>query len=173
MLVRKRLVKKRLLLLMSSDSISQYGEKRHKRWLPRFWVRPHRNLKWWNDFINGNMLPEEWKENYRISQRSFYIYINVYITFYIYITTINLETNHTISQTNIFREITTLYLVFLVRWRKIEKNSKCIWHWEIYCFENLSKSYPRYFKNISHKIYTSTYYWGKRNSMAYLNVLEQ
>ena len=58
---------------MNSDSISQYGEKRRKRGLLRFWVRPHRNLKWWNDFINGNMLPEEWKENYRISQRSFYI----------------------------------------------------------------------------------------------------
>ena len=33
----------------------------------------HRNLKWWNDFINQNMIIEEWKENFRMSERSFFI----------------------------------------------------------------------------------------------------
>ena len=29
--------------------------------------------KWWNDFINSNMIPEEWKENFRMLEPSFYI----------------------------------------------------------------------------------------------------
>ena len=40
---------------------------------PRFWVRPHRNLKWWNDFMNGNMIPGECTEHFRMTERSFYI----------------------------------------------------------------------------------------------------
>ena len=72
MFARNRLVKKRLLLLMSSDSRMQYGKKGSRCSLPRFCVRPYHNLKWWNDFMNGNMIPEKWKENFRMSQRSFY-----------------------------------------------------------------------------------------------------
>ena len=45
MFARERLVKKRLLLLMSSDSKMQNGKKESRCSLPRFWVRPHRNLK--------------------------------------------------------------------------------------------------------------------------------
>ena len=73
MLARKRLLNKRLLLLMSSESTTKNGKKESRRSPPRFWVRPHRNLKWWNNFMNGNMIPEEWKKNFRISERSFYI----------------------------------------------------------------------------------------------------
>ena len=72
-LARKMLLKKRLLLLMSSESTTKNGKKESRRSPPRFWVRPHRNLKWWNNFMNGNMIPEEWKENFRMSERSFYI----------------------------------------------------------------------------------------------------
>ena len=42
---RKRLVKKRLLLLMSSDSKIQNGKKGSRRSPPRFRVRPYGNLK--------------------------------------------------------------------------------------------------------------------------------
>ena len=73
MLVRKRLLKKRLLLLMSSESTTKNGKKGSKRSPPRFWVRPHCNLKRWNDFMNGNTIPEEWKENFKIQ--------NVHFTF--------------------------------------------------------------------------------------------
>ena len=73
MLAKKRLLKKRLLLLMSSESTMKNGKKESRCSPPRFWVRPHRNLKWWNNFMNGNMIPEEWKENFRMSERSFYI----------------------------------------------------------------------------------------------------
>ena len=46
MLVRKRLLKKRLLLLMSSKSTTKNGMEGNRRSPPRFWLRPHRNLKW-------------------------------------------------------------------------------------------------------------------------------
>ena len=45
MFARERLVKKRLLLLMSYDSKMQNGKKESRCSPPRFWVRPHRNLK--------------------------------------------------------------------------------------------------------------------------------
>ena len=71
MFARERLVKKRLLLLMSSDSKMQNGKKESRCSPPRFWVRPHRNLKLWNDFMNGNMIREEWKENLECHNVSF------------------------------------------------------------------------------------------------------
>ena len=73
MFAQKRFVKKRLLLLMSYDSKMQNGRKGSRCSPPSCWLRPHRNLKRWNDFMNGNMIPKEWKENFRMSQRLFYI----------------------------------------------------------------------------------------------------
>ena len=63
MLEQKRLVKKRLLLLISSGSKTQNWNNGNRR-------SPPRNSKLWNDF---NMIPEEWKENFRMSERSFFI----------------------------------------------------------------------------------------------------
>ena len=40
MLARKRMVKKRLLLLMSSDSKTQNGKKGSRSTPPTFWARP-------------------------------------------------------------------------------------------------------------------------------------
>ena len=45
MFARKRLVKKKLLLLMSPDSRMQNGKKESRCLPPRFWVKPHHNLK--------------------------------------------------------------------------------------------------------------------------------
>ena len=50
------------VLLTNSDAKTQNGKKGKKCSSPRFWVRPH--LKWWNDFLNEDMIPEEWKENF-------------------------------------------------------------------------------------------------------------
>ena len=63
MLAQMRLLRGRFLLLMNSDSKTQNGKKGNKCSPPGFWVRPHRNLKEWNDFLNGDLIPEEWKEN--------------------------------------------------------------------------------------------------------------
>ena len=43
---------------MSSDSKTQNGKKGKRRSPACFWVRPYRKLKWWNDFMNGNMIPK-------------------------------------------------------------------------------------------------------------------
>ena len=65
---RKRL---RLLLLMSCDSKMQ-DRKKGSRCSPScFQERPHRNLKLWNDFTNENIIPEEWKEKFRMLRRPF------------------------------------------------------------------------------------------------------
>ena len=73
MLARKRLLNKRCYCLLALNPVTKNGKKESRRSPPRFWVRSHRNLKWWNNFMNGNMIPEEWKKNFRISERSFYI----------------------------------------------------------------------------------------------------
>ena len=57
--------------------------------------------------MNGNMIPEEWKENFKMSERSFIFCVKSYDH--------NSQTNHKISQTNICRETNSLYLVLLIR----------------------------------------------------------
>ena len=37
----------------------------------RFWIRPGRTSSWWDKIINGQMIPEEWKENFRLSKDNF------------------------------------------------------------------------------------------------------
>ena len=46
---------------MSSDSKTQNGKKGKRRSPAYFWV-------WWNDFMNGNMIPKEQKENFKMSK---------------------------------------------------------------------------------------------------------
>ena len=33
----------------------------------RFWTRPGRTSAWWNNFADQVVIPEEWKENFRMS----------------------------------------------------------------------------------------------------------
>ena len=36
----------------------------------RFWIRPGRTSAWWDNFVSQTVVPEEWKENFRMpSQR--------------------------------------------------------------------------------------------------------
>ena len=37
----------------------------------RFWVRLGRTQDWWDNFIREVAVPEEWKENFRMSRGSF------------------------------------------------------------------------------------------------------
>ena len=37
----------------------------------RFWVRPGRTSAWWDNFLHGLVVPEEWRENFRMSKESF------------------------------------------------------------------------------------------------------
>ena len=36
----------------------------------RFWTRPGRTSAWWDNFVNGIFIPEEWRENFRMSRTS-------------------------------------------------------------------------------------------------------
>ena len=36
----------------------------------RFWVRPGRTSSWWDNFVNGVVVDEEWRENFRMSKTS-------------------------------------------------------------------------------------------------------
>ncbi|XP_033970360.1 putative nuclease HARBI1 [Trematomus bernacchii] len=36
----------------------------------RFWVRPGRSSSWWDNFVNGVVVDEEWRENFRMSRAS-------------------------------------------------------------------------------------------------------
>ena len=39
----------------------------------RFWTRPGRTSAWWDNFSSQNVVPEEWKENFRMSRDTFLI----------------------------------------------------------------------------------------------------
>ena len=48
----------------------------------RFWTRPGRTSAWWNHFADQVVIPEEWKENFRMSRDSLYNlaeYLRLYI----------------------------------------------------------------------------------------------
>ena len=38
----------------------------------RFWTRPGRTSAWWSHFADQVLIPEEWKENFRMSRDSLY-----------------------------------------------------------------------------------------------------
>ena len=37
----------------------------------QFWIRPGRTCMWWDNFIKDVVVPEEWKENFRMTKTSF------------------------------------------------------------------------------------------------------
>ena len=38
----------------------------------KFWITPGRSTVWWDNFVKGLVVEEEWKENFRMSQVNFY-----------------------------------------------------------------------------------------------------
>ena len=51
---------------------NQHREKSRARKPRKAWIRPGRTSQWWNNFMNGVMLEEEWKENFRMSKSTFF-----------------------------------------------------------------------------------------------------
>ena len=45
---------------------------RRPRLRRRFWMRPGRTRAWWDKFVTNTVVPEEWRENFRMSRESFY-----------------------------------------------------------------------------------------------------
>ena len=60
----------RLLVFTSSNTRVKRLRKKSK-WR-RFWIKPGRTSAWWDNFISGEVLLSEWKDNFRMSKRSLY-----------------------------------------------------------------------------------------------------
>ena len=59
-----------VLRLLSMNSGRHKLKKRANHHRTRFWKRPGRTSAWWDNFINGTMIEEEWRENFRMSKTS-------------------------------------------------------------------------------------------------------
>ena len=59
-----------VLRLLSMNSCHHKVKKRANHHRRRFWTRPGRTSALWDNFINGTMIEEEWKENFRMSKTS-------------------------------------------------------------------------------------------------------
>ena len=59
-----------VLRLLSMSSGHHKLKKRANHHRRRFWRRPGRTSAWWDNFINGTMIEEEWRENFRMSKTS-------------------------------------------------------------------------------------------------------
>ena len=68
---RVRHYQRKLLFSQIMDSTQKKCPRNAKR-QRRFWVRPGRTSAWSDNFLNGVMLEEEWKENFRMSQVGFF-----------------------------------------------------------------------------------------------------
>ena len=58
------------ILSQLADSGGRKHPRRNRK-TRRFWVRPGRTSAWWDNFMNGIVLEQEWKENFRLSHASF------------------------------------------------------------------------------------------------------
>ena len=53
----------------------------------KYWIWPGRSNEWWNGFVEDEVLPNEWKDNFRMSKESFYILVDKLQTYIIKNTT--------------------------------------------------------------------------------------
>ena len=65
--------------LQVAQTMDSGGRKRFskERKVRRFWVRPGRTSAWWDNFLSGSMLEEEWRENFRMSRASLFMLSNL------------------------------------------------------------------------------------------------
>ena len=53
-------------ITFSRQNFSSKGKVCEKRRQGRYWVRQGRTRVWWDNFVNEVVVPEEWKENFRM-----------------------------------------------------------------------------------------------------------
>lgn len=58
------------IINLSSHSTIRRRRRRERKWR-RFWIRPGRTSTWWDNFVCGIVVEEEWKENFRMSKPTF------------------------------------------------------------------------------------------------------
>ena len=61
----------RQLILTQLAGTTHRRRPRRERAQRRFWIRPGQTSLWWDNFLNGTTLDEEWKENFRMSHEIF------------------------------------------------------------------------------------------------------
>ena len=57
-------------IAFSRTSYRRFGSNTRLARARRFWIRPGRTSAWWDNFVSHTATPEEWKENFRMSQPS-------------------------------------------------------------------------------------------------------
>ena len=57
-------------IAFSSTSYRRFGSNTRLARERRFWIRPERTSAWWDNFVLQSVVPEEWKENFRMSRPS-------------------------------------------------------------------------------------------------------
>ena len=67
--------KRRTILMrdiaFSRTSYRRFGSNTRPARARRFWIRPGPTSAWWDNFVSQTVVPEEWKENFRMSRPSF------------------------------------------------------------------------------------------------------
>ena len=66
---RMNIIRQLSLLGTGRGIVKRLGKKRQRK-KRRFWIRPGRTNAWWNGFIRELVVPEEWRENFRMSRVS-------------------------------------------------------------------------------------------------------
>ena len=57
-------------IAFSRNSYQQFGANTRLARARRFWIRPGRTSVWWDNFVSQTVVPEEWKENFRMPRSS-------------------------------------------------------------------------------------------------------
>ena len=68
--LRKRMNIMKMLSVSTSQKIVSKRLKKKPARPRRFWVRPGRTSAWWDNFVSQIVVPEEWRENFRMSRES-------------------------------------------------------------------------------------------------------
>ncbi|XP_056157048.1 putative nuclease HARBI1 [Lampris incognitus] len=61
-------VRRRQLIVQAICDNPRIQRRRQPRKRRRFWVKPGRTSAWWDNFVNEVVVPEEWRENFRMSR---------------------------------------------------------------------------------------------------------
>ena len=59
--------------MLIADSNKRINTKKKERKPTRYWVRPGKSNRWWTNILNNQATLEEWRENFRMSEASFYM----------------------------------------------------------------------------------------------------
>ena len=57
-------------IVFSRTSYRRFGSNTRLARARRFWIRPGRTSAWWDNFVSQTVVPEEWKENFRMPRPS-------------------------------------------------------------------------------------------------------